>query len=186
MKGARSLLAACVLIAACLPLALGQGNPSASEVKLTCLNRDETISRHASYPITWTAENIQANTMLSFQLNWTSQDSGARVGGTPQKVETSRLIGGLLDSTSQKRFMALSPSAVDFPTIESGKYLWDVDKFCKQNRDGNKSVCNFDVRYRLKVILRSADDPCGDNMHCGKPRSLFKVHISDGTFSFRD
>jgi hypothetical protein len=186
MKGAVTLFAACVLIAAGLPLASGQGSASGPEVKLACLNRDETISRHASYPITWTAKNIQANTMLSLRLNWTSQRPALRAGEAPQNVETSRLIGGLLDATSQKRFAALGPSASDFPTIESGKYLWDVDKFCKQNRDGNKSVCDSDAHYRLQLILRAADDPCADNLRCGKPRAIFKVYSSDGSFSFRD
>jgi hypothetical protein len=181
-----AMLAACVWIAAFLPLAVGQGSASPPGVKLTCLNRDETISRHARYPITWTAENIQANTMLSIRVDWTTQDSGFQVGGVPQKAETSWLIGALLDSATQKRFAALSASATEFPTIESGKYFWDVDKFCKQNRQGNKSVCSSDAHYRLQVILRSADDPCADSFPCRKPRSLFRVHMSDGTFSFRD
>jgi hypothetical protein len=115
--------AACVLIAACLPVAFGQRRASDPEIKLTCLNRDETISKHSSYPITWTAENIPANTMLSLRLNWSAQDSGARAGGVQQKTVTSWLIGGLLDSASQRRLAALSPSATNLPTIESGRYL---------------------------------------------------------------
>jgi hypothetical protein len=187
MKCTRILLAACVSIAACLPQALGQGSASGPEVKLTCFDQNETISKHASYPITWTAENIGPNTMLSFQLSWTTQDSGVRLGGIPQRAEESRLISSVLDSTDQKRLAALGPvSNRDFPTIESGKYLWDVDKFCKDDRENNKSVCDAAVSYRLHIILRSADDPCGDNLHCRKPRSLFKVYVSDAEFSFRD
>ncbi len=185
MKGLRTLLAACVLIAACLPVALGQRRASDPEIKLTCLNHDETISKQSSYPITWTAQNIPTNTMLSLRLDWPAQASGVRGGGLLQKTETSWLIAGLLDSASQRRLAALSPSAADVPTIESGRCLWDVNKFCKQNREGRKSICDADVHYRLQLILRSADDPCADKIQCGKPRSLFKVYISHGTLSFR-
>jgi hypothetical protein len=183
MKPARTLFGACLLMAVCLPLAPGQGAALGPEVKLTCLTRDETISRRANYPITWTAANIQANTVLSLRLQWTSP---VRAGGGPRTAESSWLIGGALDSQTQRRFAGLNRSTNDLPTIESGKYVWDVDKFCKENRNGSKSLCEPDVHYRLQLILRSADDPCADNMHCAKPRSLFKVFLSDGTFTFRD
>jgi hypothetical protein len=29
-------------------------------------------------------------------------------------------------------------------------------------------------------VTRLADDPCADNVHCGKPRALFKVDRSEG------
>jgi hypothetical protein len=183
MNAAQSSLAACVLMAICLPFAPGQEASSAPQVKLTSLNRDQTISRHASYPITWTAANIPANTMLSLRIQWTDQ---VKTGGALRAVENNRLIGAVLDSASQKRFAALSRSAADLPTIESGKYLWDVDKFCQENKNGNTSVCQPAVHYRLQLILRSADDPCADNLHCAKPRSLFKVLLSDGEFTLRD
>lgn len=173
-------------MAGCLMLALGQESSTGPNLKLTCLKHDEAISRHGSYPITWTAEDVQANTMLSLRIQWTSQIPGARGGGASQAAESNRLIGGVLDSASERRMASLGPPAMNSPTIESGRYLWDVDKFCKENRQGNKSVCDAGVHYRLQVILRSANDPCADSLHCGKPRSLFKVYRSDGTFAFRD
>lgn len=179
-------LCAGVLVVGSLLLALGQGSPSDPYVKLTCLNHDETISRHASYPITWTAQNIPANTVLSFRIQWTKPDSGVRAGGVSQAAETSWLIGMVFDSATQKRMASLSPSAINFPAIESGSYPWDVAKFCRENRQGSQSVCEAGVHYRLQAILRSANDPCADNLHCGKPRSLFRVYRSDGTFAFRD
>jgi hypothetical protein len=177
------LFGASVWIAVCLAAAPCQEAASGADVKLTCLNSDETISTHASYPITWTAANIQANTVLSLRLQWTQP---ARTGASPQAAESSWLIGGVLDATSQQRFAALSRSAIGSSTIESGKYMWDVDTFCTENRQGNRSICEPGVRYRLQIILRSADDPCADNLHCAKPRAFFKVYRSDGAFAFRD
>jgi hypothetical protein len=186
MNPARTRLWAHLLIAGCSLLALGQQSSSGPQIQLTCLHHDEAISRYASYPITWTAENIQPNTVLSLRIQWTSRDSGVRVAGVPQAAESSWLIGEVLDSATERRMASLAPSAMNFPTIESGKYLWDVNKFCKESRQGNKSICETGVHYRLQAILRSANDPCADNMRCGKPRSLFKVYNSDGTFAFRD
>jgi hypothetical protein len=183
MHAAGKWMGACLLLAACLVSAPGQQASSGPEVKLTCLNSDESISRHASYPITWTAANIQANTALSLRLQGTEQ---VRSGGVLRTVESSWLIGFLLDSTSQGKLAAFNRSAAGFSTIESGKFLWDVDQFCKGNRNGNQSVCQPGVHYRLQIILRSADDPCADNLQCAKPRSLFKVTESSGAFTFRD
>jgi hypothetical protein len=183
MKPARTLLGHCAVMAVCLPLTLGQVSSPGPHVKLTCLTGNETISRHTNYPITWTAANIQPNTALSIRLQWIDQ---MPAGGGRQTVESNRAIGYVLDSKTQERLAALNRSTSGLPTIESGKYLWDLDKFCKENRNGNKSVCEPDAHYRLQMILRSADDPCGDNMHCANPRSFFKVFMSDGAFTFRD
>jgi hypothetical protein len=186
MKAACTYLSAGVLLAGGLLWALGQNSSSGPNVTLTCLNHNETISRHASYPITWTAQNIPPNTVLSFRIQWTNQNSGVQVGGVPQPTETSWLIGMVFDSATQKRMASLAPSATSFPAIEAGQYLWDVDKFCRENRQGNQSVCDAGVRYRLEAILRSASDPCADSLRCAKARSLFKVYRSDGTFALRD
>jgi hypothetical protein len=177
MQAARTLLGACLLLAVCLPLASSQE----ATVQLTCLNGDETLSRHASYPITWSADNIPANTMLSLRLQWMDQARGAA-----HAPAFSWLVGAVLDAASQRRMAALSRSATGLPTIESGKYLWDVAAFCRQNKNGSQSVCQPGVRYRLQIILRAANDPCADNLHCTKPRSLFQVATSDGTFTFAD
>jgi hypothetical protein len=174
-------------MAVCLALAPGQEASSGSQVKLTCLNHDQTISRHASYSITWTSANIKENTVLSLRLQWTDE---VRTGGVPHTIDSNRLIGELLDAKSQQRFAALSrttpESSANLPTIESGKYVRDADKFCRENTSGGRSVCQPGVRYRLQVILRSADNPCADNLHCAKPRTLFKVLLSEGGFTFRD
>jgi hypothetical protein len=183
MNAARVLFGACALVAVCLRFAPGQAASSGPEVRLTCLNRDETISRHANYPITWTAANIQANTVLSLRLQWTEP---VRAGGVSHPAVSSRLIGAVLDSATQEKIAALSRSAAGLPTIESGRYRWDVDQFCKENRNGAQSVCEPDVRYRFQIILRAADDSCADNTHCAKPRAFFKVLLSDGAFTFRD
>jgi hypothetical protein len=186
MRAPWTQLCAGLWIAGGLFTALGQEISSGPDITLTCLNRNEAVSRHASYPITWTAQNIPPNTVLSLRIQWTNQNSGVQVGGVPQAAETSWLIGMVIDAATQKRMASLSPSAMNFPAIESGQYLWDVDKFCRENRQGNRSVCAAGTHYRLQAILRSASDPCADNMHCGKPRSLFKVYASDGTFAFSD
>jgi hypothetical protein len=172
-------------------LAPGQEASSGPQVKLTCLKHDETISRHASFPITWTAVNIEGNTALSLRLQWTDQVPS---GGVLRSVESNRLIGEVLDAKSEEKFAALSrstpqsapESSADMATIESGKYLWDANTFCRENTSGGRSVCEPGVRYRLQIILRSADDPCADNLHCAKPRLFFKVLVSDGGFTFRD
>ena len=171
------------MMAVVFPWARGQEAASGPRVNLTCLNHDQTISRHASYPITWTAANVQADTVLSLRLQWAEQ---VRSGGVAHTAENSWLIGEVLDSKSQIPAAPLNRTGIDFPTIESGKYTWNVDQFCQQNRQGNKSICEPDLRYRLQIILRSADDPCADSMHCAKPRSLFKVFLSNGVFTFRD
>jgi hypothetical protein len=178
MKAAK-LFGVCLLIAACLSFAPGQ-SASGPEVKLTCLHHDEAISRHASYPITWTAVNIPANTVLSLRIQWSEQREGGRAAGG------SWLIGDVFDAKTQKRFAALNHSTIESPTIESGKFLWNVDKFCRENRNGARSVCDQNVHYRLQMILRAADDPCADNTQCAKPRSLFTVSLSEGAFIIRD
>jgi hypothetical protein len=186
MRTACTHLSAGALLVASLLLALGQESSSGADIRLTCLTGHETISRHASYPITWTAQNIPPNTVLSLRIQWTNQNSGVQVGGVPQATQTSWLIGMVFDSATQKRMASMAPSAMNFPAIESGQYLWDVDKFCRENRQGNRSVFDAGTHYRLQAILRSANDPCADRMQCGKPRSLFKVYASDGTFAFGD
>jgi hypothetical protein len=186
MNAARMQLLSCLLIAGGVLTGLGQESSSGADIHLTCLTGHESISRHANYPITWTVQNIPPNTVLSLRIQWTIQNAGAQVGGVPRAAETSWLIGMVFDSATQKRMASLAASATNFPAIESGQYLWDVDKFCRENRQGNRSVCDAGAGYRLQMILRSASDPCADSMHCGKPRSLFRVHVSDGTFAFSD
>jgi hypothetical protein len=156
-------------------MAPGQESSSRADIRLTCLTGHESISRHANYPITWTAQNIPPNTMLSLRMQWTGQNS----------VQSNWLIGVVLDAATQQSLASRSPSAGHSPTIESGEYPWDVSRFCRENRQGNRSVCDAGADYRLQVILRSASDPCADNLHCAKPRSLFKVYESDGAFAFR-
>jgi len=186
MSGAQTLLAASLLLSTFFPVAIGQTIASGPDVKLASFSSDETISRRQAYPIRWSAENIPPNTMLSLRLSWITQDSRTRVGGIPQKAEMSWMIGGVVDSATLERLTAMSHSKTDYPTIESGKYMWDLEKFCKQNISDGKSVCEGAAHFRLQLILRTADDPCGDSLRCQKPRSLFKTYLSDGTISILD
>lgn len=161
---------------------------SEPQVTLTSTTRDEQVSRHHSYVISWSTAGIPAKSALSFQLHWTAADSGVRFGGVPAPAEMRRLITTVFDEEAMKSFLASmhAQPKISFPTIETGKYTWDLDGWCRQNTEDGHSVCMSGVKYRLDIVLRAADDPCGDNEHCSKPRGVYRRFISRGTISFVD
>ena len=156
------------------------------EVRLTALDSDVRISRHGSYVINWSSTDIPPNTALSLQLAWTAADSGVRIGGVVQAGREARLITTLLDATAMRAFMANFKSTAIYSTIETGRYVWDVAKFCSQNTDNGHSVCDSAPAFHLQLILRASNDPCGDNVRCDKPRTLFKTYASRGAISFAE
>jgi mannose-1-phosphate guanylyltransferase len=154
------------------------------QVHLTVLDTDARISRKSSYTITWTSADISANTALSVRLYWKMADSGVRIGGVVQPGDTSRLLTSVFDAATTKAFLEKFKSNATISTIETGKYVWDVAKFCAQNTEQGHSVCDSAPSFQLQLILRASDDPCADNMRCNKPRSLFKTELSRGAISF--
>jgi hypothetical protein len=153
-------------------------------VHLTSLETDARISQRSSYLITWTSAAIPANTALSLQLTWTTLDSGVRIGGVAQVGEAARLITTVLDPVAMKAFMGTFKSNAVYSTIETGRYVWDVGKFCTQNSANGRSVCDSAPPFHLQLILRASNDPCGDNLRCNRPRPLFKTYLSRGALSF--
>lgn len=181
----RGVIAATVLIAA----SFGAAQPAFAgepEVRLTSPDSDVRISRRGSYVITWSSTDLPPNTALSLQLTWTAMDTGVRPGGAVQAVREARLITTVLDAAAMKTFMGDFKPKVPYGTIETGRYVWDVAKFCRQNTDNGRSVCDRAPVFHLQVILRAANDPCGDNLRCDKPRALFKTYASRGAISFSD
>jgi hypothetical protein len=154
------------------------------EVHLTSLETDARISQRSSYLITWTSAAIPANTALSLRLTWTTSDSGVRIGGVPQAGEEARLITTVLDAVAMKAFMGNFKSNAVYGTIETGRYLWDVGRFCTQNTANARSVCDSAPLFHLQLILRGSNDPCADNLRCNQPRTLFKTYLSRGALSF--
>jgi hypothetical protein len=154
------------------------------QVHLTVLDTDARIPRKSSYTITWTSADIPANTTLSLRLYWRMQDSGVRIGGVVQPGDTSRLLTSVFDAATTQAFLEKFKSNVTVSTIETGKYVWDVAKFCAQNTEQGHSVCDSAPSFQLQLILRAANDPCADNIRCSKPRTLFKTELSRGTISF--
>jgi hypothetical protein len=154
------------------------------QVHLTVLDTDARISRKSSYTITWTSADISANTALSVRLYWKMADSGVRIGGVVQPGDTSRLLTSVFDAATTKAFLEKFKSNATISTIETGKYVWDVAKFCAQNTEQGHSVCDSAPSFQLQLILRASDDPCADNMRCNKPRTLFKTELSRGAISF--
>jgi hypothetical protein len=154
------------------------------EVRLRSLETDARLSRRSPYVITWTSADVPANTALSLRLTWTTADSGVRIGGVVQGGEEARLITTVLDAAGMKAFMGNLKSDAVYSTIESGRYVWDVEKFCRQNSDRGRSVCDSASTFHLELILRSAKDPCADSLRCDKPRTFFKTYLSRGAISF--
>jgi hypothetical protein len=154
------------------------------QVHLTVLGTDARISRKSSYTITWTSADIPANTALSLRLYWKMADSGVRIGGVVQPGDTSRLLTTMFDAATTKGFLEKFKSNATVSTIETGKYVWDIAKFCAQNTEQGHSVCDSAPSFQLQLILRASDDPCADNMRCSKPRTLFKTELSRGAISF--
>jgi mannose-1-phosphate guanylyltransferase len=112
------------------------------QVHLTVLDTDARISRKSSYTITWTSADIPANTALSLRLYWKMADSGVRIGGVVQPGDTSRLLTTVFDAATTKAFLEKFKSNAAVSTIETGKYVWDVAKFCAQNTEQGHSVCD--------------------------------------------
>ena len=112
------------------------------QVHLTVLDTDARISRKSSYTITWTSADIPANTALSLRLYWKMADSGVRIGGVVQPGDTSRLLTTVFDAATTKAFLEKFKSNGTVSTIETGKYVWDVAKFCAQNTEQGHSVCD--------------------------------------------
>jgi hypothetical protein len=182
-RAAGYFVAATVLAVA--PFGMAQHAVAAEpEVRLTSLDGDVRISRHGSYVITWSSTDIPSNTALSLQLAWTAADSGVRISGVVQSAREARLITTVLDAAAMKAFMGNFKSNVVYSTIETGRYVWDVAKFCSQNTNNGRSVCDSAPAFHLQVILRASNDPCGDNLSCNKPRALFKTYSSRGAISF--
>jgi hypothetical protein len=154
------------------------------QVHLTVLDTDARIPRKSSYTITWTSADIPANTALSLRLYWRMADSGVRIGGVVQPGDTSRLLTTVFDTATMKAFLEKFKSNATFSTIETGKYVWDVAKFCAQNTEQGHSVCDSAPSFQLQLILRASNDPCADNMRCSTPRTLFKSELSRGAISF--
>jgi mannose-1-phosphate guanylyltransferase len=154
------------------------------QVHLTVLATDSRISRNSSYTITWTSADIPASTALSLRLYWNMADSGVRIGGVVQPGDTSRLLTTVFDAATTKAFLEKFKSNAAVGTIETGKYVWDVAKFCAQNTERGHSVCDSSPSFQLQLILRASNDPCADNMRCDKPRTLFKTELSRGAISF--
>ncbi|HUK01647.1 MAG TPA: hypothetical protein VLW26_05165 [Steroidobacteraceae bacterium] len=183
MRAALSVLAATLLQVT--PFGVAERALAADpQVHLTVLDTDARISRKSSYTITWTSADIPMNTALSLRLYWKMADSGVRIGGAVQPGDTSRLLTTVLDAAAMKVFMEKFKSNATFSTIESGKYVWDVAKFCAQNTENGHSVCDSAPSFHLQLILRASNDPCADNMRCNKPRTLFKSELSRGAISF--
>jgi hypothetical protein len=156
------------------------------QVHLTVLDTDARISRKSSYTITWTSADIPANTALSLRLYWKMADSGVRIGGVVQSGDTRRLLTTLWDAATTKAFLEKFKSTGTVSTIETGKYVWDVAKFCAQNTEQGHSVCDRAPSFQLQLILRASNDPCADNLRCSTQRTLFKTELSRGAISFGD
>jgi hypothetical protein len=154
------------------------------QVHLTVLNTDARISRKSPFTITWTSADIPATTALSLRLYWKMADSGVRIGGVVQSGDESRLLTTVFDAATTKAFLEKFKSNVSVSTIETGKYIWDVAKFCAQNTEQGHSVCDSAPSFQLQLILRASNDPCADNVRCDKPRALFKTELSRGAISF--
>ena len=154
------------------------------QVHLTVLGTDARISRKSSYTITWTSADIPATTALSLRLYWKMADSGVRIGGVVQSGDESRLLTTVFDAATTKAFLEKFKSNATVSTIETGKYVWDVAKFCAQNTEQGHSVCDSAPSFQLQLILRASNDPCADNVRCDKPRALFKTELSRGAISF--
>jgi hypothetical protein len=154
------------------------------QVHLTVLNTDARISRKSPYTITWTSADIPATTALSLRLYWKMADSGVRIGGVVQSGDESRLLTTVFDAATTKAFLEKFKSNATVSTIETGKYVWDVAKFCAQNTEQGHSVCDSAPSFQLQLILRASNDPCADNVRCDKPRALFKTELSRGAISF--
>ena len=183
VRAAAALLAATLLQAAAFGAA-ERACAAEPEVRLTSLETDARISQRSPYLITWTSAQIPANTALSLRLTWTTSDSGVRIGGVAQAGEEARLITTVLDAVAMKAFMGNFKSNVVYSTIETGRYVWDVGKFCTQNSANGHSVCDSAPLFHLQLILRASNDPCADNVRCDKPRTLFKTELSRGAISF--
>lgn len=156
------------------------------QVHLTVLGTDARISRKSPYTITWTSADIPADTALSLRLYWKMADSGVRIGSVVQTGDTSRLLTTVFDAATTKAFLEKFKSSVPVSTIETGKYVWDVAKFCALNTEQGHSVCDSAPSYQLQLILRASNDPCADNVRCGTPRALFKTELSRGAISFNE
>ena len=154
------------------------------QVHLTVLDTDARISRKSSYTITWTSADIPATTALSLRLYWKMADSGVRIGGVVQSGDESRLLTTVFDAATTTAFMEKFKSNATVSTIETGKYVWGVAKFCAQNTEQGHSVCDSAPSFQLQLILRASNDPCADNMRCSNPRTLFKTELSRGAISF--
>ena len=154
------------------------------QVHLTVLDTDARISRRSFYTVTWTSADIPASTALSLRLYWKMADSGVRIGGVVQPGDTSRLLTTVFDAVTTKAFLENFKSNATVSTIETGKYVWDVTKFCAQNTEQGHSVCDSAPSFQLQLILRASNDPCADNIRCSKPRTLFKTELSRGAISF--
>ncbi len=154
------------------------------QVHLTVLATDARISRNSPFTITWTSADIPAKAALSLRLYWKMADSGVRIGGVVQPGDTSRLLTTVWDAATTKAFLEKFKSSVAVSTIETGKYVWDVAKFCAQNTEQGHSVCDSAPSFQLQLILRASNDPCADNLRCSKPRTLFETQLSRGAISF--
>ena len=181
-RAALSLLAATLLQVALFGAAR-RALAADPQVHLTVLATDARISRKSSYTITWTSADIPASTALSLRLYWKMADSGVRIGGIVQPGDTSRLLTTVFDAATTRAFLEKFKSNDAVSTIESGKYVWDVAKFCAQNTEQGHSVCDSAPSFQLQLILRASDDPCADNMRCDKPRTIFKTELSRGAIS---
>jgi hypothetical protein len=185
MRVALSVLTASVLQVA--PFGAAERALAAEpDVRLTSLDSDARISRRGSLTVTWTSTNIPANTALSLQLTWMTADTGLRIGGVAQPGEEARLITTVLDAATMQAVLSHFNAKGVYSTIDSGRYVWDVGKFCAQNTENGHSVCDSAPRFHLRLILRASNDPCGDNPYCSQPRTLFKTYMSRGTISFGD
>lgn len=156
------------------------------QARLTSLDTDTHVSRKGSYTIGWTSADIAAGTALSIQLTWMTADTGIRIGGVRQAGEEARLITTVFDGATMKAFMDKFKSNATYDTIESGRFVWDIGKYCAQNTENGHSICNGAPSFHLRLILRASNDPCGDNPTCKQPRTLFKTYRSRGTLFIVD
>jgi hypothetical protein len=154
------------------------------QAHLTVLGTDARLARNSPFTITWSSSDVPPGTALSLRLYWRMADSGVRIGGIVQPGETSRLLTTVLDAATMKAFVQRFKSNATFSTIESGRYVWDVAKFCAQNTENGHSVCDSAPSFHLQLILRASNDPCADNMHCDRPRTIFQTELSRGAISF--
>lgn len=67
------------------------------------------------------------------------------------------MLTAVLDAAATKAFMEKFKSNITVSTIESGKQVWDVAKFCAQNTEKGHSVCDSAPSFLLQLILRASN-----------------------------